>query len=110
MNTIWLLPFYPSPRRDAVVAKATTAEQRARASLLLRAFEYYEASVLSYPRRKDNGAGMVAWAEAVEGEGTDAKKSISAMAAKRRTLVNEFQHDPILQHPLSLERYKTLQW
>ena len=37
---------------EAAVANAGTPEQRARAVLLLRAFEYYEASVIAYPRKQ----------------------------------------------------------
>ncbi len=79
---------------ESVVAKTKTEEQRARAELLLRAFEYYEASAVSY-------LGLVKNKEYYEN-----------MNKKRYEMVNEFQKDPVLVHPLRFDekRFDALKW
>ena len=94
---------------EKVLAKVKTGPQKARAELLLKAFEYYEASALAYPRGEEaapseitNEAGALRRIETV------AKKA--GMAEKRRRLVEEvFAGHPVLKHPLALDRYPMLQ-
>jgi len=84
---------------EAAVRDATTDNQRQRAQLILRAFEYYEASALSY-------LGLVKGM-------TQPGRSIEyyrQMNQKRYDLVKEFQDDPFLSHPLRFDRYDRLEW
>ncbi|MFC5404275.1 DUF4838 domain-containing protein [Cohnella soli] len=77
---------------ESVVAKAVTAKQKIRAEKLLRAFELFEASALSYPRgavsaptNEQDALAMLA----------DLKQSFD-MAMKRQVLTDQFKGDPIL--------------
>ena len=94
---------------DRVVAKAKTEPQKARAGLLRRAFAYYEASALAYPRGEAAApAEITDEAGALRQIETVARKA--GMAEKRRRLVEgEFAGDPVLKHPLGLDRYPMLQ-
>ncbi|MGD9496939.1 MAG: DUF4838 domain-containing protein [Armatimonadota bacterium] len=88
---------------EAAVAKAQTQEQRARAELLLRAFEYYEASAIAYPRRGPapqmvTEAQALAWLE-------DIARRAELAAARRRMSAVEFQGHPFLQHCFQIDRY-----
>jgi hypothetical protein len=91
---------------EAAVANAGTERQKARAELLLRAFEYYEASALSYPRDEvvpelATEAQAVAWMRSVAQR--------SAMVQKRRDLATEeFEGHPMLHHCMSIDRYPTI--
>ncbi|MGI5820297.1 MAG: DUF4838 domain-containing protein [Armatimonadota bacterium] len=88
---------------DEVVANAGTEKQRARAELLARAFEYYEASALAYPRDDDAENPPATEAEAlVRLEGSFEPV---AYAQKRLNLAVEFEDDPVLVHPLPPTRY-----
>ncbi len=83
---------------EAVVAKAHTPQQQKRAEILMRAFEYYEASVLSYPDNKPY--------EPIESaaEGVAAlNKMITKLekAEQRLKMVDDFAGDEILQHPFT---------
>lgn len=81
---------------EQVVSEAKTDEQQTRAELLLRSFEYYEASVLSYPRidaidppeTEEEALGLL----------NDVIQSVE-MAEKRTRLLEEFEGDPILDRP-----------
>jgi hypothetical protein len=85
----------------SVLARTETAPQRARASLLLRAFEYYEASVLSY-------LGMVKGAR----EGGKGRDHYRLLNQRRYQLVGQFEQDPVLVHPSRFDekKFKRLQW
>ncbi|MEA3401796.1 MAG: DUF4838 domain-containing protein [Armatimonadota bacterium] len=88
---------------EEAVANAHTDKQRARGELLLRAFEYYEASALAYPR-----AEAVQESPATEQEALarleDGLQSV-AMAEKRLELAQQFEDHPVLVHPLPPQRY-----
>jgi hypothetical protein len=96
---------------ERTAAKTRTAPQKARAKLLLRAFEYYEASVYAY--------GGQAGPAGKTGDGKPGKMPLAApateadalallqrgnrclqMARRRQRLVDEFAKDPVLVHPL----------
>ncbi len=83
---------------ESTVSKAETDDQRARAQLLLRAFEYYEASLYAY-------FGSQKYLGPVNTE-QDAIKFISAVlqttpfVEKRRSLLTSFDNDPVLVQPL----------
>lgn len=92
---------------EAAVARAASADQRARAELLLRAFEYYEASALGYPR-----AGEVPQlaTESDALEFLDRARRQAPMAQLRRQLaLVEFRNHPFLHHGISIARYDALQ-
>jgi hypothetical protein len=80
---------------EAVVDKAETPEQKGRAKLILRAFEFYEASVIAY-------LGLV---KNLHQPGKD-RKYYEEFERKRLRLVNEFQDDPILVHPCRFDENK----
>ncbi|MBP1991889.1 DUF4838 domain-containing protein [Paenibacillus eucommiae] len=79
---------------EEVVAKAETDEQKKRAGLLLRSFEYYEASALSYPRVEETA---VPSNEQEALKMLDFIKESVVMAKKRIELRNQFKGDPILE-------------
>ncbi|RAV21668.1 hypothetical protein DQG23_10475 [Paenibacillus contaminans] len=83
---------------EAVVNKAATAKQKKRAADLLRAFEYYEASVLSYPEEK-----IVPHPVNETEAGTLVQSVVLKMkyAEKRRALVEQFAGDIVLRHNFS---------
>jgi len=95
---------------EAVVSKAKTAEQKARADILLRAFSYYEASALSYAGLRKKGAVVIGRPETLAPEETENQEYYRKLAGKRQVLSEEFQDDPVLVHPLPFNRYRTLQW
>jgi len=71
---------------NTVMEKAETTEQRQRAQLIFRAFEYYEASVISY--KGQNGS----------------------MRERRAALAREFDSHPVLVHPIPFNKFKSLNW
>ena len=91
---------------EAAVAKARTDPQKARAGLLLRAFEYYEASAVAYAAPDEAGGAIddEAAALAVLGEGI----TRAEMGIKRRGIVEALSADPVLQHSLTLDRFPAL--
>jgi hypothetical protein len=84
---------------EAVVKKTETPEQKKRAELILRAFEYYEASAVAYLGLVKNNLQP----------GKD-KKYYDKMSKKRLDLVNEFENDPVLIHPLRFDRWEKLRF
>ena len=88
---------------EAAVANAGTADQQARAQLLLRAFEYYEASAIAYPRERptpqlDTEAAALAFLDDVLWRAN--------MAEKRRTLSKEeFKGHPFLEHGTDIDSH-----
>ena len=102
---------------ERTMAKARTAPQKARAKLLLRAFEYYEASAYAFggqtARVSKTSDGKVEKAPlSVPATEADALALLERgyrslqMARRRQRLVAEFAADPLLVHPLG---DKTLQ-
>lgn len=81
---------------ESVVDKAVTPQQQARANLLLQAFEYYEASALSYP--KDEPVAVPANETEALDLFDDAMVQVQ-MGEKRLQLAQQFSTDPVLQLP-----------
>ncbi|WP_158560447.1 DUF4838 domain-containing protein [Paenibacillus contaminans] len=80
---------------ESVVDKAVTNKQKARANLLLQAFEYYEASALSYARentKPSNVSEAIALLDHV-GNTIDSKMQL---AQKRYDLLEQFKENPVL--------------
>lgn len=86
---------------EGVVAKTKTEKQQKRAKLLLRAFEYYEASALSY-------LGLIKNMR----EPGKKKEYYEAMDKKRYQLVDAFEKDLVLVHPVRFDdkRFRKLNW
>lgn len=84
-----------------VLANARTRKQQRRAQLLLRAFEYYEASAVSY-------LGLV---KNIKQAGKN-EHFYERINEKRFTLINEFENDPVLMHPIRFDNRKarSLRW
>jgi len=78
---------------ESVAAKAETQDQKERAGIILRAFEYYEASVIAY-------LGLV---KKQYQPGMD-KAYYKKMDQKRKDLVKEFEKDPVLIHPIRFDK------
>ncbi|MBP1989086.1 DUF4838 domain-containing protein [Paenibacillus eucommiae] len=97
---------------ELVVQKAGTEKQKARAALLLRSFEYYEASALSYPIAGDRevpsdpAEALKLLEELIRREA----KNPAAYALKRQQLINEFETDPILVHPIRGPEDQGMTW
>ena len=85
-------------RLESAVAKSKTEPQKARAELLLRAFEYYEASALSYPKSVNPPADETAALALIEEEADGLERRLQ-LAEKRLKLIDEFATDPVLIHP-----------
>lgn len=92
---------------ESCIAKCQTDRQRARARLLERAFQYYEASAMAY-------LAHVGAAQAQTGSETAALDRLEqavqglTMAQKRRDLAAAFVTDPVLVHPIGLDRTPAL--
>ncbi|MBP1994293.1 DUF4838 domain-containing protein [Paenibacillus eucommiae] len=94
---------------EMAVALAQTDKQEARANMLLRAFEYFEASVLSYPQAVDppaNETEALAMLEQAAGKYQERLQ----MGQKRLDLLTEFKTDPVLIHMSSALSKSTLVW
>ncbi|MDF2713583.1 MAG: hypothetical protein K0R28_508 [Paenibacillus sp.] len=94
---------------EAAVDAAETAPQKARANLLLRAFEYYEASVRSYPRtggRLTDTATAIAMLE----QSVDQFVERIEMAEKRFRLLDEFKAHPVLRQHFDARSFNQLIW
>lgn len=90
---------------EAAVAKAVTENQKKRAGILLRAFEYYEASaytfideIKAYTIPVSSGEAAVGMLETVERYGS--------MKEKHRELEEAFESDPVLHIPNKSDRYR----
>ncbi|MGC9317873.1 MAG: DUF4838 domain-containing protein [Armatimonadota bacterium] len=91
---------------EAAVEATETAGQRARTELLLRAFEYYEASVIAYPRE---GAAPRPASEAEALEHIDRSLRRTQMAQKRlRLALEDFPGHPFLHFGTSIDRYEAV--
>ena len=93
---------------EMAVGKAQTEPQKERGKLLLRAFEYYEASALAYQAdQKAVGQPMDTEEQALAA--LDRSEAGLRMAEKRQRLaLEEFPKDPVLVNPLGIERFGAL--
>lgn len=92
---------------EQVSQKAQTAAQQARAKLLLRAFEYYEASAIAYGGARRSVPQPRTEAEALA---TLARGERYVQLARRREqlVFDEFAHDPVLVHPIETSRWQAI--
>ena len=84
---------------ESAAAHAETAKQKSRAQWLLGAFEYYEVSVLSYPRTT---ARITDGQTALSMLSDDAIINRVEIAQKRVKIAESLQLDPILKHPIDI--------
>lgn len=86
---------------DSVVARCQTPQQRARAELLEKAFQYYEASALAYLASRDVPEKMDSEQTALAA--LDNAATALTMAQKRRTLaLDVFPKDEVLVQPIPI--------
>jgi hypothetical protein len=86
---------------QAALAKSETPAQRARATVLLRAFEYYQASAVAYLAHVETPAMPTTEAIALQTLAHHAEAL--ALADRRRVLALEvFPSDPLLAHPIPI--------
>ena len=93
---------------ETVVAKAKTRKQKARAELLLRAFEYYEASAFAYSgelRATITEVSSVDDALNVLAEGS---RCLEFADKRVRLIYEDFANDPVLKHRLVPDRYQKI--
>jgi hypothetical protein len=89
---------------ESAAAKAATEPQKARARILLQAFDYYEASVLSYPRPQPSptsSARALSMLDQVERD----LISGEAMRQTRFSFIERHRSDPMLALPLDPNAY-----
>jgi hypothetical protein len=92
---------------NACIATCRTDKQRARATLLEKAFQYYEASALAYLADGTPPAPIVTEAQALAV--LNNAETATRMAEKRRHLALEvYPRDPVLVHPLTIQRFGAL--
>jgi hypothetical protein len=92
---------------DSCIAKCATDKQRARAQLLEKAFQYYEASALAYLANTETPPVLNTEADALKA--LDAAGSGMVMAQKRRVLALEvYPKDPVLVNPLGIDQFGLL--
>ena len=89
---------------EEAVSKAETEPQKKRAELLLKAFDYYEASTLSF---MDELRAFTSPPESEEQAlaSLDSVERYMSMKARWRKLVNDYSADPVLNMPIKPDRY-----
>ncbi len=93
---------------DAVLAKAKTVKQKARAALLIRAFEYYESTAYAYKLANPSHESIESSKQAIAV--LDSADECAGHIEKRRRLaLEEFPNDPVLRHPIPLTNNAQLQ-
>jgi hypothetical protein len=94
-------------RLEQVARKAQTSAQQARAKLLLRAFEYYEASAVAYGGARRAVPPPRTEAEALETL-TRGERYVQLAQRRERLVFEEFSHDPVLVHPIEPARWQAI--
>ena len=90
---------------ETVVAKAGTKKQKARAILLLRAFEFYEASTIAYLGQLRAAETKVNSVEDALNVLTDGSRSLEYAEKRRRLVYEEIVNNPVLKHSLLPDRF-----
>jgi len=92
---------------DTCIDKCQTDRQRARAKLLEKAFQYYEASALAYLADRKLPPTIETESQALAA--LNSAETAMRMARKRRHLALEvYPKDPVLVNPLGMERFGAL--
>ena len=91
-------------RLEEEALKTETEQQRKRAEILLKAFDYYEASTLSFiDELKSFKSPPGSEEEALTS--LDSVERYMSMKAKWRRLVTDYSADPVLRLPIKPDRY-----
>jgi hypothetical protein len=93
---------------NQVVAKAGTPEQKARARILMLAFEYYENSALAYRGKRPVNRSSLRTEADVLALIEESQQIITASGERQRILTNAFQKVPALKHALSFDKHPNL--
>jgi hypothetical protein len=93
---------------DTVLAKADTKKQKARAALLLRAFEYYESTAYAYKLANPMNEAIESQEQAITVLDS-ARDSAIHIEKRRRLALEEFPNDPVLRHPIPFTNNAQLQ-
>lgn len=100
LNLVELEKIYKSRSLlESVVGKARTEKQRSRAKIILEAFEYYEASVLSHKGLVERNF------QPERGE-----EHYKILDKERYLFVEKYSDHQVLSHPLRFERFEGLKW
>lgn len=83
---------------EAALKKTVTEPQHARVTVLLRAFEYYEASALSYPKPIEVPRTQRQILALIRTT-LDELSMRTELANRRLDLVKQYRTDPVLRHP-----------
>lgn len=94
---------------DRAVNAAQTPAQKARVGLMRRAFEYHEASALSFPRRPVPARNADSALRLLDSTMDSLDQSV-AMASKRYELIAEYKATPLLSHGNLEARRLGLNW
>jgi len=92
---------------EKCIEACRTEPQRARAKLLERAFQYYEASALAYLADGQATSTMDTEAEAL-GVLDRAERGMRMAQKRRRLALEVYPKDPVLVNPLNIDRYGAL--
>ncbi len=93
---------------ETALAKAATDKQKARAKVLLDAFEYYEATAYAFKTAAEEG-GVVIESEKQALDLLNGVDEAARCAGRRRHLALEvFPKDPLLQHPIPITLSDTM--
>lgn len=93
---------------DTVVAKTVTDKQKARAALLLRAFEYYESTAYAYKLANPTNKAIETTEQALAMLDSAAECAVH-IEKRQRLALEEFPEDPVLCHPLPMTNSAALQ-
>lgn len=93
---------------EAVVSKAQTKKQRSRAQLLLKAFEYYEASTIAYQGELRAETIKIESAEDALAVLSDGARCLEFAEKRYKLVYQDFINNPVLAHRLHPATYKTI--
>lgn len=86
---------------EYTVELADTPTRKARAAKILKSFEYYEASALSYPKETEQATSAGTLLQVLRDTVEHLDESIE-LAGKRERLLTEYAADPALKFPIPL--------
>jgi len=84
---------------ESVLEHVTNEDEKVRATILLKAFEYYEASYYAYD-------GLVKGIKV----GNHPQSYYEGLNTKRKQLIDAFENDPALVHQLRFDKYDELRF
>ena len=90
---------------ERVVARAKTPKQKARAGLLLLAFEYYEASAVTFNGSRKAQTMAVADEKAAMAALAEGERCLGAAARRQQIVAEVFPEHRYLVRPIDFDRY-----